>query len=65
MTTTKDALDKNNKLKAIEFYDDNGDFIFQAMWDERDDHTPEKIAAFRKWADTMAARLDNKNGAQS
>ena len=61
MTTTKDVI-QNNKLSAIEFYDDNGEFRFQAMWDPRDDHTPEKVAAFRKWADTMAARLDNKNG---
>jgi len=61
MTTTKDVI-QNNKLSAIEFYDDNGEFRFQALWDPRDDHTPEKVAAFRKWADTMAARLDNKNG---
>lgn len=61
MTTTKDII-QNDKLSAIEFYDDNGEFRFQALWDPRDDHTPEKVAAFRKWADTMAARLDNKNG---
>ena len=61
MTTTKDII-QNDKLSAIEFYDDNGEFRFQAMWDPRDEHTPEKVAAFRKWADTMAARLDNKNG---
>ena len=61
MTTTKDII-QNDKLTAIEFYDDNGEFRFQALWDPRDDHTPEKVAAFRKWADTMAARLDNKNG---
>lgn len=61
MTTTKDVI-QNDKLVAIEFYDDNGEFRFQAMWDPRDEHTPEKVAAFRKWADTMAARLDNKNG---
>ena len=62
MTTTKDITDKNGHISAIEFYDDNGEFRFQALWDPRDDHTPEKVAAFRKWADTMAARLDNKNG---
>ena len=64
MTTTKDVM-QNDKLTAIEFYDDNGEFQFQALWDARDEHTPEKVTAFRKWADTMAARLDNKNGAQS
>ena len=62
MTTTKDVLNDDNKLVAVEFYDDNGEFKFQAMWDPRDDHTPENVTAFRKWADTMAARLDNKNG---
>ena len=61
MTTTKDVI-QNDKLTAIEFYDDNGEFRFQAMWDERDEHTPENVAAFRKWADQMAKRLDNKNG---
>lgn len=61
MTTTKDVIE-NDKLLAIEFYDDAGEFRFQAMWDPRDEHTPEKVAAFRKWADQMAVRLDNKNG---
>lgn len=62
MTTTKDVVDKDGRISAIEFYDDNGEFKFQALWDARDEHTPEKVTAFRKWADTMAARLDNKNG---
>ena len=53
---------EDGELKAIEFHDLDGNFQFQAMWDPRDDHTPENVTAFRKWADTMAARLDNKNG---
>ena len=61
MTTTKDVI-QDDKLTAIEFYDDNGEFRFQAMWDPRDEHTPEKVAAFRVWAAKMAVRLDNKNG---
>lgn len=61
MTTTKDVI-QNDILTAIEFYDDNGEFRFQAMWDEREPHTPENVAAFRVWAAKMAVRLDNKNG---
>ena len=61
MTTTKDVI-QDDKLTAIEFYDDNGEFRFQAMWDSRDEHTPENVAAFRVWAAKMAIRLDNKTG---
>jgi len=61
MTTTKDVMFEG-KIEAIEFYDDSGEFRFRAIWDEREPHTPENVAAFRAWANTMAKRLDNKNG---
>ena len=48
---------EDGQLKAIEYHYVNGDFAFQAMWDPRDEHTEEKIKAFREWCGTMAARL--------
>ena len=48
---------KDNKLAAIEYHYENGDFAFQALWDERDEHTPENIAEFRVWCCKMATRL--------
>ena len=49
---------EDGKLKAIEFHDLDGKFQFQAMWDPRDEHTPENIAKFRVWCAQMATRLD-------
>lgn len=49
---------EDGELKAIEFHDLDGNFQFQAMWDPRDEHTPEKIAEFRVWCAKMATRLD-------
>lgn len=61
MTTTNKLISsdiyKDDKLYAIEYHYTNGDFAFQAMWDERDEHTPEKIAEFRVWCAKMATRL--------
>ena len=53
---TQDVLD-DDKLVAIEYHYENGDFAFQALWDPRDDHTEEKIKEFRAWCGTMATRL--------
>lgn len=50
---------ENDELKAIEFSNaETGEFCFQAMWDPRDEHTPDKIAEFRVWAARMATRLN-------
>lgn len=50
---------EDGELKAIEYTRvDDGRFEFQAMWDPRDEHTPEKIAEFRVWCAKMATRLD-------
>ena len=62
MTTNKtlipaDVLDDEGQLKAIEYHYENGDFVFQALWDPRDKHTPENIAGFRLWCCKMATRL--------
>ena len=55
----KDITDADGNLKAIEYSRaDTGEFEFQAMWDDRDEHTPEKIAEFRDWCAKMATRLD-------
>lgn len=49
---------ENDKLSAIEFYDEAGEFQFQALWDPTDDHTPENIQHFRDWVNTMAKRME-------
>lgn len=50
---------EDGKLKAIEYTRvDNGKFEFQAMWDDREEHTPENIAEFRVWCCRMATRLN-------
>ena len=49
---------EDDKLKAIEFHDLDGNFQFQAMYDPTDGYEPKAIAAFRVWAARMATRLN-------
>jgi len=37
-------------LLKIEFHDEKGEFIIQALWDDRDEHNDENNEAFKKWA---------------
>lgn len=60
MTTTKKEVLFEGKIEAIDYFDDNGDFVVRAVWDDRDEHTPKNIVAFHEWADTMAKRLTSK-----
>lgn len=55
--TPRDVIE-DGKLAAIEFYNGSGVFQFQAMWDDRESHTPENIQCFRNWTNTMAKRLE-------
>jgi len=50
--------DENGDFKRIEFHDDNGEHIIDAIWDERDEQTPENRAEFRKWAYHMLNQKD-------
>ena len=55
-------VEEDGKLKAIEFFDEDGVFQFQAMWDPSDDHTPENIEHFREWVAVMAKRMEFEIG---
>lgn len=53
-----DVYDKEGNLCRLEFYDQSGEFQFQAEWDPRDEQTSENRIAFRKWAYHMAKQLN-------
>jgi len=45
-----DIYDKDGNMIAIEFNDEAGDFVVEAVWDDRDAQTSENRTAFREWA---------------
>jgi len=45
-----DVFDKEGNFKKIDFHNSSGNFILEALWDDRDDQTEENRIAFRKWA---------------
>ena len=52
-----DVYDKDGNLLRIDFNNELGDFLIQAVWDERDEQTSKNREYFRKWAYTMVKRL--------
>lgn len=53
-----DVLDKDGNLSQIEYYDEAGEFQFQAVWDPTDEQTADNRKKFREWANLMAKRMD-------
>lgn len=45
-----ERMDKDGNLEAIEFYDELGGHIMDALWDPRDPQDKEHRMAFRQWA---------------
>ena len=45
-----DIYDKDGNLLAIQFSNEVGEFIVEAVWDDRDAQTSENREAFREWA---------------
>lgn len=41
---------ENDKLQRIEFYNKDSEFVIQAEWDTRDEHTPRNLTNFQAWA---------------
>lgn len=41
---------ENDKLQRIEFYNKDSEFVIQAEWDTRDEHTPRNLTNFQEWA---------------
>ena len=53
-----DMLDKDGNLTGIEFMNQTThEFVFQALWDDREAQTQENRVAFRKWANNMAKNM--------
>jgi hypothetical protein len=52
-----DIYDKNGNLIKIEFHDTDGEFIIEALWDERDPQDAEHRDAFREWAYRIADQI--------
>lgn len=52
MTTAipTEIMDKDGNLQVIEFYDELGSHILDAVWDENDPQDAEHRAKFRNWA---------------
>ncbi len=55
-----DIYDDTGNLLRIEFHDFDGVFQLQAEWDANDAQTSKNRESFRKWAYTMAKRLEFK-----
>jgi len=45
-----EVLDKDGNLQVIEFYDELGGHILDAVWDRHDPQDVEHRAKFRNWA---------------
>jgi hypothetical protein len=52
MTTVipTEIMDKDGNLQAIEFYDELGSHVLDAVWDPTDPQDAEHYAKFRDWA---------------
>ena len=45
-----DVYDRDGNFKKIDFHNGSGNFILEAIWDERDEQNEENRVSFRKWA---------------
>ena len=56
-----EVYDSKGALMRLDFFSRNdSSFQFEAVWDDRDEQTPENRLEFRKWADNMAKNLGFK-----
>jgi len=52
-----DVYDKDGNMVKIEFYDTDGEFVIQSVWDEQDPQDSEHREFFRKWSYKMVKQL--------
>jgi len=52
-----DVYDSEGSLLRLDFFNLEGGFEFQAIWDEHDEQTSENREKFRTWAYHMAKQL--------
>ena len=50
-------IHENGDLIKIEYYDSDGEFVIEAVWDPEDEQTSENRVKFREWATRL---LDQK-----
>lgn len=53
---TLEVFDKDGKLKHVEVRDSHGDFVFDILWDETEEHTPKGLEDFRGWVTQVIQR---------
>ena len=53
-----EMYDKDGNLEMIQYHDEEGKFIIQAVWDDMDEQTAENRAEFRKWANRWLTQND-------
>jgi hypothetical protein len=51
-----EVFDEYGDLKCIEVTLEDGNHLFDAVWDDRDEQTEEKRIEFRKWVKRMVAQ---------
>lgn len=52
----KEIHDQEGNLVKIEVTLENGEHLFDVLWDERDEQTEENRLTFREWARLMVRR---------
>jgi hypothetical protein len=57
MVIPTDVYDKDGNILRIEFYDLDGEFVVQALWDENDEQTGKNRIKFREWAYHMVEQI--------
>ena len=56
----KEIYDQDGNLEKIEITLENGNHLFDALWDHRDKQTEENRIAFREWVKRMVSQQDHE-----
>ena len=52
-----DVYDKDGNMLRIEYYDTDGEFVVQVVWDDEDEQTSENREFLRQWGKKMVGQL--------
>lgn len=59
-TVQTEIFDKDGNLTKIEIYLENGEHLFDALWDPRDEQTHDNRVAFREWTNRQIRNHDHE-----
>lgn len=59
-TVQTEIFDKDGNLTKIEIYLSNGEHLFDALWDPRDEQTHDNRVAFREWVNRQIRNHDHE-----